>query len=40
MSLPHYEDGGKITRAFNLSNIPVAPAGVGVVKVEKENEPL
>lgn len=40
MSSAHYEDDSKITQAFNLSNIPVAPASIGVVKVEKENEPL
>ena len=40
MSLERYEDDSKITQAFDLSNIPVAPASICVVKVEKENETL
>lgn len=40
MSLERYEDDSKITQAFNLSNTPVAPATICVVKVEKENELL
>jgi len=40
MSLEHYEDDSKITQAVNLLNIPVAPASMCAVKVEKENEAL